>query len=495
MPVTINANGLSIIHEDSGGKASATLPDVCLTVVGPSVVPIPYTNSAKSSDLADGSKTVTADGGNSIAIKGCSFSKSSGDAAGTNKGIVSGTTEGKAEFTTSSPTVKIEGKGVCRLSDQMTMNSMNTMCLAGADNDSVTVIEDPEGTYTVDLSLRYSDGDPVQEATYTLTDQEGGVFEGKLNSVGKASISGVAAGEFIVEYGEDTREFTPDSPTKDNPNFNSSANAQALIEKAKKGERGFWENPEKSMMNIGSWVWGVILGDFNEDASVEQIIANTAISMIPVVDQASDLRDLAANIIKLLDEKEREKPENWLLLCLTLIGCIPVFGSAVKGTCKVALNSTKGTSKDSLLAILRGLGKGDPEKFLRTLDWLDYAKQACDTISSTLKPCIEVATELASYAERMGADELGNYFIKLGDEVGIIEKMVPEKINTAMTELSELFTRILGKNEKVFTARVEGKAGKSSQAGKSDDVVKDEKDRKELRCPICKKITNKCDAH
>jgi hypothetical protein len=31
MSVTININGLSLIHKDSGGVSSATLPDVCVT--------------------------------------------------------------------------------------------------------------------------------------------------------------------------------------------------------------------------------------------------------------------------------------------------------------------------------------------------------------------------------------------------------------------------------------------------------------------------------
>ncbi|MGF1726519.1 hypothetical protein [Photobacterium nomapromontoriensis] len=49
MSVTINANGLSIVHKGSGGEASATLPDVCLTTQGNAVIPILYGNSAKSS--------------------------------------------------------------------------------------------------------------------------------------------------------------------------------------------------------------------------------------------------------------------------------------------------------------------------------------------------------------------------------------------------------------------------------------------------------------
>ncbi|OAJ93066.1 hypothetical protein [Vibrio bivalvicida] len=51
---------------------------------------------------------------------------------------------------------------------------------------------DAEGTYTVDLFLTHSDGDPVQGATYKLIDQTGATFEGTLDNSGKASVGGVA---------------------------------------------------------------------------------------------------------------------------------------------------------------------------------------------------------------------------------------------------------------------------------------------------------------
>ncbi|MDG2814890.1 hypothetical protein P7M23_22740, partial [Vibrio parahaemolyticus] len=326
-----------------------------------------------------------------------------------------------------------------------------------------------------------------QGATYTLKDQSGAVFEGTLDNNGKASVGGVAPGEFAIEYGEDSRDFMPNVPTKTNPNFNPSANAQLIIEETKKGEVGFWENAWTRMSGAASWIWGVILGDFNDDASVEQIIANTALTMIPVVDQAADVRDLSANIMTLLSEEERDKPENWLALSLTLVGCVPTFGSAVKGTCKVALKGGKGTSKDTLLAVLRGMGKGDPEKFLRTLDWVNYAKQTSQIVSDVLKPCIEVATELASYANRMGADELGAYFLKLADEVKIIDKMVPDKLKEAMGEFDKLFARILGKGEKTYPAKVKHNTGESAQSGKNSAKANEDKGAKTVRCRVCKR--------
>ncbi len=122
--VFVNKQGWS--HKGSGGVSTNTAPDVCLTQVGNSVIPIPYPNIAKSSDLKDGSKTVKVDGA-SAAIDGCCYSKSTGDEAGNRKGIASGTVGDKAQFINYSNNVQAEGKAVCRNADLMTHNNKNTM--------------------------------------------------------------------------------------------------------------------------------------------------------------------------------------------------------------------------------------------------------------------------------------------------------------------------------------------------------------------------------
>ena len=53
MPVTINVNRLSLVHEQSGGVSAATLPNVCAT---PDVGLVPYPSTALSKDLAGGSR-------------------------------------------------------------------------------------------------------------------------------------------------------------------------------------------------------------------------------------------------------------------------------------------------------------------------------------------------------------------------------------------------------------------------------------------------------
>ncbi|WP_211674824.1 hypothetical protein [Moritella sp. 5] len=358
--------------------------------------------------------------------------------------------------------------------------------MGGAQNPSVIVTADEEGTYTVDLFLSYADGDPVQGATYSLVDQAGAAFEGSLGNDGKVAVGGVAPGAFTIEYGEDSREFKPNEPTKVNPKFDGQANAQTIIEDTKRGEVGFWESTWRKASNGGTWIWGVILGDFNDDASVEQIIANAALTMIPVVDQVGDIRDLTANILNMMDEEGRDKPENWLALSFTLIGCIPLFGSALKGTCKVVLKTGKETKKDDLLAIVRAFGKGDPEKFLLGLDWGQYAKDISKILSNVLKPCVEIATEMASYA-----DELASQFLKLGDEIKIFDKMSVDKLKSAMGEFDDLFARVLGKSEKVYPAKTKHHTGGTAQAGSNKTKANEKKDKKDIRCKVCRRLAGK----
>ena len=124
MATTTCVNGQTVVHKTSEGELITT-PDVCLTPVGSSVVPIPYTNVAESKDTSNGSKSVFVDG-NPVMLKDSFFSKSTGDEPGIVKGITSGTTGSVAVFTNYSFDVKIEGRNVCRRLDPMTGNKGNT---------------------------------------------------------------------------------------------------------------------------------------------------------------------------------------------------------------------------------------------------------------------------------------------------------------------------------------------------------------------------------
>ena len=81
------------------------------------------------------------------------------------------------------------------------------------------------------------------------------------------------------------------------------------------------------------WFWEAIEGDFNENRSTSQILVDAGISMIPLVDQICDIRDLIANCRKL--SRDYKDTWAWVALVLTLIGLFPTLGSLVKGVLKI----------------------------------------------------------------------------------------------------------------------------------------------------------------
>jgi uncharacterized Zn-binding protein involved in type VI secretion len=116
-------NGRTAVH--AGSEGILVTVDVCLTKVGKPVVPIPYTNVARSADAAKTASTVFING-HPVCHQGSTFSKSTGDEPGDRKGIRSGTIKGKAEFVSGSSNVFIEGIPAVRQGDMMVSNNANT---------------------------------------------------------------------------------------------------------------------------------------------------------------------------------------------------------------------------------------------------------------------------------------------------------------------------------------------------------------------------------
>ena len=92
-------------------------------------------------------------------------------------------------------------------------------------------------------------------------------------------------------------------------------------------------NEVEDQISPAEWFWQAIQGDFNENRSTKQLLLDAAISMIPLVDQICDIRDLIANCKKL--KQDANDTWAWVALVLTLIGLFPFLGSAIKGVLKV----------------------------------------------------------------------------------------------------------------------------------------------------------------
>lgn len=120
-----------------------------------------------------------------------------------------------------------------------------------------------------------------------------------------------------------------------------------MIDQELQNALAFYQPPPQSWYDeladkakaAGEWLWETLQGDFNEKQTTGQIVTGTVISMIPLVDQVCDVRDLIANCKKIKENDSEIWP--WVCLGLTLVGCFPTLGSLVKGSAKVMFLSVR----------------------------------------------------------------------------------------------------------------------------------------------------------
>ena len=434
MGVTINANGLSIVHKGSGGEANVASPDVCLTTVGVPVVPIPYENNAKSSDLAGGSTTVTADGGNSIALKGSTFSKSTGDADGDTKGISSGTIEAEAKFTSASPSVIIEGIGVARLSDQMTMNEANTTC-SGVQNPSVTVTEEEEGTYTVFVKARYPDGILLQDANFTITDASGiPLISGHFDSTGKSIISGLKSGQIMIVVQESTKDFEPKTLRVTNPHFLAEIDDIGFFDSAAQGQQTFW-HPNRIAPPVEGW--GTMGPSLTADRYFADIVKTETQAHFKLRHPDFQFSALAESLIAGIDGLSESSFDSLLVHSLPMV----VEEGEILS---VLFRLPKHETTDRMLAYMRARGKGNPQTFINNYPWDDTKKTLNSELDSLLSKIKNRVESLKSEASRLNYVYLSSdIYERHVSTIDTYTKKLPDNLSQAFLRMENKASQLM----------------------------------------------------
>lgn len=131
------------------------------------------------------------------------------------------------------------------------------------------------------------------------------------------------------------------------------------------------DQPAPDDKNVWEWLWEAIQGDFNDNRSTGQIAFDAGVSMIPVVDQICDVRDLIANCRKI--NQDPSNTWSWVAIVLTLIGLFPSLGSLVKGVLKIffafirraGLNQLVKVVDDAMQWVITYLRKREVQKYLR----------------------------------------------------------------------------------------------------------------------------------
>lgn len=299
-------------------------------------------------------------------------------------------------------------------------------------------------TKWVDLQYCYVSGKGVAEADYAICTPDGEpVASGVLDRNGFAHVTGIPNDVTEILY-----SFNNDPPYSIFPAYKPFPNpfpvpAPDYIEQSAASGR---------LSSVLDWVWGALQGDFNEDPSLGQIAFGTVVTLIPFVDQAGDIRDIVANLKKLVLDGRWDEFFVWLSLILTIIGCVPEIGSAAKGVLKAVFKSGPDLSK--VVRMLNWVGEGHAIRWLREVlgDLRLLANRAAEKIVEILAALSSQISRLKQFVREAAARTLDKILHSIEECMkrvsGMIERFVEffqPKLKKMIDESSDVEN--LGKTE------------------------------------------------
>ncbi|RIX78366.1 hypothetical protein [Acidovorax cavernicola] len=150
----------------------------------------------------------------------------------------------------------------------------------------------------------------------------------------------------------------------------------------------------------------LLLGDFEEDQHFGAQIVGGLISLIPILDQVMDARDITGTLFKINQRGGFDKASSDQLVNLgfAAFGAIPEVGSAFKTVFKPLWRerrAVKGAVHSGLQAVegLLGLGKGGAIKWIRKEllgKWVARSNEAIQKVDLAMNSCIELLEFIAT---------------------------------------------------------------------------------------------------
>lgn len=440
MAATVGANGLSVVHQGSGGEASADSPDVCATTVGNSTVNIAYGNSAKSSDLADGSTTVTMDSGNSVALKGSTFSKSSGDEGGDKKGVSSGTIQGEAAFTSASPTVKIEGQGVARQSDAMTMNSGNTTC-SGVQNPAFQVGTPEPEMYSVTVHC-----ENLSNAPFKVKDGDDNVVAtGELDGTGKCTLPPLPEDMRLeVEYEESSKPYRWAPGPVDFNLRNGKLLDDAFFSLAAGSQYPFWQRKPNSRAE--QYQWGILSCQTYPNDTLQSMIELDAKYISPQHFTYWDTEEFAIALLKVMDKDPMEQKDvRYLVSQLLCITSPNISTSLYADAIYSFIWLDESTSYTELWANMRYFGNGDPKNGWESIDWSSAAQHINKVADAFFERFLSRLECVKNNASLTGYTEVEKVALVHIDTVKRVRKQLVDQIKVLLDDTKTKIQAIIDK--------------------------------------------------
>lgn len=188
-------------------------------------------------------------------------------------------------------------------------------------------------------------------------------------------------------------------------------------------------------------VGGGLLGEFNEDPNFAMIGVDFAVSLIPILDQASDIRDTIAHFYYLIFQQQYDRFMRWLGLVFTLIGLIPEVGSAIKGASKFIIRGVS-DALNHLFDILQPFRRIFPEiADLRRLqdyvtrNWSRFVALGMEYWSRTISRVSSIVNTIPTALNRRVQ--------QIRDGLARIQQLAPTKLSDAFAWVKRQWDNVL----------------------------------------------------
>ncbi|ALP66186.1 hypothetical protein [Paraburkholderia caribensis] len=202
-------------------------------------------------------------------------------------------------------------------------------------------------------------------------------------------------------------------------------------------------------LEVGQWCWGTLQGAFNEKQTISQVITDAAIGMIPLVGDATAVRDLlSVGIGMSSDPRKRQEVMQWVLFVVLIFALIPVVGGVIKGVGRLALRAAGDAAKDAellqeVVQFLNRMGHGDAPQWLKALDvgkyqsqLLSKVKDFCATVRLAIERSLKARVgQLLPEVWRAQLARVGDGFRALQD---LADQMVPQAVKELDAKLKTL---------------------------------------------------------
>ena len=223
--------------------------------------------------------------------------------------------------------------------------------------------------------------------------------------------------------------------------------------------------------NCTKFLEDLIMGDFNEDQMVSAQIIGGLISLIPVVDQVMDLRDVSGSLYRINKHGGFAKAtiDQKIYLGFAAFGVVPEVGSAFKTVFKPLYKerkALKGAVNSGVAMIERMLSKkkGGALAWVKALDWAGNTQAAIVQANLALESCIALLDYIA-VGHWWCPDHLEQLARDVSPGIKKMRGQLAGPIREASAYIKAFVTELLGEHAAAVVMAVASNAGSIPRGG------------------------------